>query len=191
MKRWASNVTRVAFLSHDPDTARYEWIKDGFGDLLMMALPHHLDMMQDLGENVPTVMEGIYFTIKVRCWCPFLSSPGLTWSEGSVRNSTCQREFVVFFRFCGGGGGWGPPSVLLDVSGELVMDSNAFRHDAHHLNSQTTKSNAVCMYSWLGGLPVTCLSPFSPPESTVRSLRHQSTCDRRAQSVPRADASLW
>ncbi|CAM9532890.1 unnamed protein product, partial [Ascophyllum nodosum] len=44
--------------------ALYEWIKDGFGDLLMMALPHHLDMMQDLGENVPTVMEGIYFTIK-------------------------------------------------------------------------------------------------------------------------------
>lgn len=53
--------------------SRYEWSKDGFGDLLMMALPHHLDILDREGGNVAVVMADGYQSIKVRegtgvCW---------------------------------------------------------------------------------------------------------------------------
>lgn len=46
--------------------ARYEWEKHGFGDLLMMALPHHMDTIHV--HNADTiVMNNTYQTIKVIC----------------------------------------------------------------------------------------------------------------------------
>lgn len=47
---------------------RYEWSKDGFGDLLMMALPHHMDILDRQGESVAVVMTDGYQSIKVRTW---------------------------------------------------------------------------------------------------------------------------
>lgn len=44
---------------------RYDWAKDGFGDLLMMALPHHMDTIET--EWTSVVMEDSYQTIKVTC----------------------------------------------------------------------------------------------------------------------------
>lgn len=46
---------------------RYEWAKDGFGDLLMMALPHHLDTMGGTnGEDGAFLMKDSYQSIKVK-----------------------------------------------------------------------------------------------------------------------------
>lgn len=45
---------------------RYEWAKDGFGDLLMMALPHHMDILDRLGGSVAVAMTDGYQSIKVR-----------------------------------------------------------------------------------------------------------------------------
>ena len=46
---------------------RYEWEKDGFGDLLMMALPHHVDTMVGAsGQDAAFVMNDSYQCIKVR-----------------------------------------------------------------------------------------------------------------------------
>ena len=45
---------------------RYEWSKDGFGDLLMMALPHHMDILDRERGSVAVVMTDGYQSIKVR-----------------------------------------------------------------------------------------------------------------------------
>lgn len=48
-------------------SGRYEWAKDGFGDLLMMALPHHVDTMGGVnGEDAAFLMKDSYQSIKVR-----------------------------------------------------------------------------------------------------------------------------
>lgn len=44
---------------------RYEWAKDGFGDLLMMALPHHMDTLDLDGGDSAVVMADSYQSIKV------------------------------------------------------------------------------------------------------------------------------
>ncbi|CAM9323676.1 unnamed protein product [Ectocarpus sp. 4 AP-2014] len=55
---------RVAFdVDGDGMEMRYEWDKDGFGDLLMMALPHHMDTM-DAGADIAIVMADSYQCIK-------------------------------------------------------------------------------------------------------------------------------
>ncbi|CAN0470263.1 unnamed protein product, partial [Discosporangium mesarthrocarpum] len=41
---------------------RYIWDKDGFGDLLMMALPHHVDMMDQ--DTSALILKGTYQTVK-------------------------------------------------------------------------------------------------------------------------------
>ncbi|CAM9883951.1 unnamed protein product, partial [Hapterophycus canaliculatus] len=43
---------------------RYEWAKDGFGDLLMMALPHHMDILELEGGDSAVVMADSYQSIK-------------------------------------------------------------------------------------------------------------------------------
>lgn len=48
-----------------PNFCRYEWEKDGFGDLLMMALPHHMDIMENEVMALPIVMKNSYQSIKV------------------------------------------------------------------------------------------------------------------------------
>ena len=46
---------------------RYMWEKDGFGDLLMMALPHHVDTMEGTnGEDAAFLMRDSYQSIKVK-----------------------------------------------------------------------------------------------------------------------------
>ena len=46
---------------------RYVWAKDGFGDLLMMALPHHVDTLVGAnGQDAAFVMKDSYQCIKVR-----------------------------------------------------------------------------------------------------------------------------
>lgn len=57
-KRYFPGALRWALLF-----CRYEWTKDGFGDLLMLALPHHMDTM---GADVAVVMEEGYQSMKVR-----------------------------------------------------------------------------------------------------------------------------
>lgn len=48
-------------------SCRYEWAKDGFGDLLMMALPHHVDTMGGVnGEDAAFLMKDSYQSIKVK-----------------------------------------------------------------------------------------------------------------------------
>lgn len=47
-------------------SCRYEWAKDGFGDLLMMALPHHVETMGGTnGEDAAFLMKDSYQSIKV------------------------------------------------------------------------------------------------------------------------------
>lgn len=66
---WASHRFVLTFVWCAVDfrgTARYEWAKDGFGDLLMMALPHHMDMIDAEGEDIAVVMSDGYQCMKVR-----------------------------------------------------------------------------------------------------------------------------
>lgn len=57
---------RVNFaVNGDRMEMRYEWAKDGFGDLLMMALPHHVDTMGGVnGEDAAFLMKDSYQSIK-------------------------------------------------------------------------------------------------------------------------------
>eukprot|EP00903_Cladosiphon_okamuranus_P005442 g5427.t1 len=43
---------------------KYEWAKDGFGDLLMMALPHHMDMLDRIGDGVEVALADSFQSIK-------------------------------------------------------------------------------------------------------------------------------